>query len=89
MTLDDWRWNAEQFNHIGERVHAAGMRFAYHNHTPEFRSEKGVVFYDELIRSTDPVESHHGIGLRLGNGCRQESRGLADALSYPLFPCCT
>jgi sugar phosphate isomerase/epimerase len=56
MTLDDWRWNAEQFNHIGERVNAAGMRFAYHNHTPEFRSENGVLFYDELLRSTDPAK---------------------------------
>ena len=56
MTLDEWRWNAEQFNHIGERVHAAGMRFAYHNHTPEFRSENGVLFYDELLRSTDPAK---------------------------------
>ena len=54
MTLADWRWNADQFNHIGERVHAAGMKFAYHNHTPEFRSENGVMFYDELLRSTDP-----------------------------------
>jgi sugar phosphate isomerase/epimerase len=54
MTLDDWRWNAEQFNHIGERVQAAGMKFAYHNHTAEFRSENGVMFYDELLRSTDP-----------------------------------
>jgi sugar phosphate isomerase/epimerase len=54
MTLEDWRWNAEQFNHIGERAHAAGMKFAYHNHTPEFRSENGVMFYDELLRSTDP-----------------------------------
>src|ERR1700683_1330639 len=54
MTLEDWRWNAEQFNHIGERVHAGGMKFAYHNHTPEFRSENGVVFYDEVLRSTDP-----------------------------------
>jgi sugar phosphate isomerase/epimerase len=54
MTLDDWRWNAEQFNRIGERVHAAGMKFAYHNHTPEFRSENGVMFYDELLRLTDP-----------------------------------
>jgi sugar phosphate isomerase/epimerase len=53
MTLDDWRWNADQFNHIGERVNAAGMRFAYHNHTPEFRSENGVLFYDELMRATD------------------------------------
>jgi len=56
MTLDDWRWNADQFNHIGERVHAAGVRFAYHNHTPEFRSEKGVLFYDELMRATDPAK---------------------------------
>jgi sugar phosphate isomerase/epimerase len=54
MTLDDWRWNADQFNRIGERVNAAGMRFAYHNHTPEFRSENGIVFYDELMRLTDP-----------------------------------
>ncbi len=56
MTLEDWRWNAEQFNRIGERVNAAGMRFAYHNHTAEFRSENGVVFYDELLRATDPAK---------------------------------
>jgi sugar phosphate isomerase/epimerase len=56
MTLDDWRWNADQFNRIGERVKAAGMRFAYHNHTGEFRAENGVVFYDELLRSTDPAK---------------------------------
>jgi sugar phosphate isomerase/epimerase len=56
MTLDDWHWNAEQFNRIGERVHAAGIRFAYHNHTPEFRAENGVVFYDELLRLTDPAK---------------------------------
>jgi sugar phosphate isomerase/epimerase len=55
MTLDDWRWNADRFNHIGEKVSAAGMRFAYHNHTPEFRSENGVMFYDELMKSTDPT----------------------------------
>jgi sugar phosphate isomerase/epimerase len=56
MTLDDWRWNADQFNHIGERVNAASMKFAYHNHTPEFRSENGVLFYDELMRATDPTK---------------------------------
>ena len=54
MTLDDWHWNAEQFNHIGEKVNAAGMHFAYHNHTPEFRSENGAMFYDELLKATDP-----------------------------------
>lgn len=56
MTLEDWRWNADQFNRIGERVNAAGIRFAYHNHTAEFRSENGVVFYDELLRATDPAK---------------------------------
>jgi sugar phosphate isomerase/epimerase len=56
MTIEDWHWNAEQFNHIGEQVNAAGMAFAYHNHTAEFRSQNGVVFYDELLRSTDPAK---------------------------------
>src|SRR5271169_1527967 len=56
MTLDDWRWNAEQFDRIGELVNKAGIRFAYHNHTAEFRSENGVVFYDEILRATDPAK---------------------------------
>ncbi len=54
FTLDDWRWNAEQFNHAGEKVKAAGMQFGYHNHTMEFRAQNGVVPLDELIRLTDP-----------------------------------
>jgi sugar phosphate isomerase/epimerase len=54
MTLDDWRYTAEDLNKIGEKVNAAGMRFGYHNHTPEFLSEGGVVFYDELLKLTDP-----------------------------------
>lgn len=54
LTLDDWRWVADEFNRIGEKVKAAGMHFGYHNHTPEFESENGVVFYDELLKRTDP-----------------------------------
>jgi sugar phosphate isomerase/epimerase len=54
MTLDDWRWNAEQFNRVGERINAAGIRFAYHNHMTEFRTENGVLYYDEILRLTDP-----------------------------------
>jgi sugar phosphate isomerase/epimerase len=54
LTLDDWRWAAGEFNRIGEKVKAAGMTFGYHNHGPEFGSEGGVVFYDELLRLTDP-----------------------------------
>jgi sugar phosphate isomerase/epimerase len=56
MTLGDWRWNAEQFNRMGERVNAAGIKFGYHNHTAEFRAVDGVVIYDELLRLTDPAK---------------------------------
>jgi sugar phosphate isomerase/epimerase len=56
MTLDDWRWNTEQFNKIGERVNAGGIKFGYHNHTAECRALNGVVIYDELLRLTDPTK---------------------------------
>jgi sugar phosphate isomerase/epimerase len=39
-------------------VKAAGMTFGYHNHTPEFGTEGGVVFYDELLKLTDPKLVH-------------------------------
>ena len=55
FTMEDWRWNAEQFNAIGAKVSAAGLKFGYHNHTMEFRKEHGVVPYDELLRLTDPA----------------------------------
>ncbi len=56
LTLDDWRWNAEQFNSFGEKVKSAGMQFGYHNHVTEFRAENGVLPYDELLRLTDPAK---------------------------------
>jgi sugar phosphate isomerase/epimerase len=54
LNLDDWRWVAGELNRIGEKVKAAGMTFAYHNHGPEFGVESGVTYYDELLRLTDP-----------------------------------
>jgi sugar phosphate isomerase/epimerase len=54
LTLDDWHFTADELNRIGEKVKAAGMSFGYHNHTPEFGTEAGVTFYDELLRLTDP-----------------------------------
>ena len=54
LTLEDWKWNAEQFNKIGEKTSKAGIHFGYHNHNFEFKSYGGVTGYDELIRLTDP-----------------------------------
>jgi sugar phosphate isomerase/epimerase len=55
LTLDDWKWNAEQFNKIGEQVNKAGLHLGYHNHNFEFKSYGGVTGYDEFIRLTDPA----------------------------------
>ena len=50
FTLEDWHWNAERFNEYGAKVKAAGLRFGYHNHTPEFVAVDGVTPYDELMK---------------------------------------
>jgi sugar phosphate isomerase/epimerase len=54
LTLDDWKWNADQFNKFGEKTKTAGMQFGYHNHMHEFDKFDGVVAYDELLKNTDP-----------------------------------
>jgi sugar phosphate isomerase/epimerase len=54
LSLDDWHYNAEQFNAIGEKLAASGLRFGYHNHTPEFAVTEGKTPYMELLRLTDP-----------------------------------
>lgn len=54
FSLDDWRWNADQFNSMGKKIKSAGLTFGYHNHTMEFQKQDGVVPYLELLRLTDP-----------------------------------
>lgn len=54
LTLDDWKWNAEQFNKIGEQVKKAGLQLGYHNHNFEWRAYGNTTGYDEFLRLTDP-----------------------------------
>jgi sugar phosphate isomerase/epimerase len=70
LNLDDWRYVADQFNAIGAKVKAAGMTFGYHNHTVEFGTENGVVFFDELLKRTDPnlVKFEMDCGWVVGGG---------------------
>jgi sugar phosphate isomerase/epimerase len=56
LTLDDWRWSADQFNQIAAKVEAVGLKFAYHNHYAEFGAINGVLPYDELLKHTDPAK---------------------------------
>lgn len=54
LNLDDWRYVADQFNTIGAKIKSAGMTFGYHNHIIEFGKENGIVYFDELLKRTDP-----------------------------------
>src|SRR5882672_2580366 len=70
ITLDDWKWNFDQFSRLGEKTKKAGIAFGYHNHNMEFRKLSGVLVYDELLRLTDPtlVKMEMDIGWVAGAG---------------------
>jgi len=53
LTLDDWKWNAETFNKIGETVKKAGLQLGYHNHNFEWKTYGNTTGYDEFLRLTD------------------------------------
>lgn len=55
LTMDDWKFNAENFNKAGEKAKSMGLKFGYHNHVAEFAAENGVVPFEELMRLTDPA----------------------------------
>jgi sugar phosphate isomerase/epimerase len=56
LTMDDWRWSADQFNQVATKVQAAGMQFAYHNHHAEFTAIDGVLPWEELVKNTNPAK---------------------------------
>jgi sugar phosphate isomerase/epimerase len=54
MSADDFRRIAAHANEIGQKVKAAGMQYAYHNHNFEFRDVgDGKTGYDILLEKTD------------------------------------
>ncbi|QNI36944.1 sugar phosphate isomerase/epimerase family protein [Edaphobacter albus] len=56
LTADDFKRIAERANRIGEEAKKAGVQFAYHNHTHEFRDlGGGETGYAILLAETDPV----------------------------------
>jgi sugar phosphate isomerase/epimerase len=54
MTMNDWRWNVDWFNHVGGMAQKANLQFVYHNHEFEFRKFDGATAFDELLLRTDP-----------------------------------
>ena len=51
--LDAIRRLAERLNHAGEKCHAAGLGFCYHNHAFEFEPMEGTTGFQVLMDSTD------------------------------------
>ena len=54
LTLDDWKYNAEEFNKAGEKLKQAGITFGYHNHWVEFAPVDGKVPYEEMLSLCEP-----------------------------------
>ena len=53
-TIDNFKRMTPKLNMIGERVTAAGLGFAYHNHGFEFEDHNGENGYDVVLKETDP-----------------------------------
>lgn len=53
-TISDWQRVAALFNERAAQAHAAGLRFAYHNHEFEFEPIDGTIPFDILLNETDP-----------------------------------
>jgi len=53
-SIDAYKKLAEEFNLIGEKCKASGLRFAYHNHAFEFKKIEGQLPYDILLNHTEP-----------------------------------
>ncbi|CAM4254488.1 sugar phosphate isomerase/epimerase family protein [Zobellia nedashkovskayae] len=53
-TLSELKRYAEYYNAIGKLCKERGIRFAYHNHSYEFKTIENQVVYDYFLENTDP-----------------------------------
>ncbi len=54
-SLDGLKRYCEYFNAVGEKCNEKGIRFGYHNHANEFKTElEGKPVYDWMLELTDP-----------------------------------
>ena len=53
-TLSELKKYAEYYTAIGKLCKERGIRFAYHNHSDEFKTVENEVIYDYLLKNTDP-----------------------------------
>ncbi len=54
LTIEDWQYNAQLFNEIGEKLKKADISFGYHTHWAEFEAVNGKIPLEELLRICEP-----------------------------------
>ncbi len=52
MTLEDWKWSADQLQRLGRQFRKAGIQLAYHTHTMGFQKHRGTTGFEVLMRRT-------------------------------------
>jgi sugar phosphate isomerase/epimerase len=82
LTIDDWKYNAEEFNKTGEKLKAAGITFGYHNHWVEFKPVDGKVPYEELLRLCEPGKMTFEMDLGWVKVAGQDPVGLMKKYPY-------
>ncbi len=53
-TTDDWKRAADEFNNIGKKAKALGIKFYYHNHGYGLKPVDGKVPFEIIMENTDP-----------------------------------
>ena len=53
-TLNDYKRLADEFNIIGEKAKALGIKFYYHNHGYGLKEMEGKIPFDVILERTDP-----------------------------------
>ncbi len=84
LTLDDWKWNAEQFNKVGEQIKKAGLQLGYHNHNFEFKSYGAGHRVRRIHSAHRSGAGEIGTRLWLDDGRRKRSRRVPQQISRPL-----
>lgn len=81
LTADDWRWNADRLNALGQRAARFGLQLGYHNHNVEFADDEGGRPMDLLLQRVDPASAH--FQLDVGNAVLGGADPVALLLDHP------
>ena len=70
-SMDGVKRVAAHFNRVGELCRKSGLKFAFHNHPPDFKMMEDVRIFDYLLKNTDPKLVYYQIdcGNIINVGC--------------------